>query len=113
MKFFTQHFSLCLTKTGKISRIISDFFCFIKIEVKIVQPIIEFCISNLANGSHKALAKLEKDPNLDVVEYSCLSYCTKCAQSLFALVNGEVVIGETPDELVENIYKFIEENVMF
>ncbi|ANB56169.1 hypothetical protein GFC29_2221 [Anoxybacillus sp. B7M1] len=78
-----------------------------------IQPIIEFCISNLANGSQKALEKLEKDPNLDIIEYGCLSYCGKCGQSLFALVNGEVVTGETPEHLVENIYKFLEENPMF
>jgi uncharacterized protein YuzB (UPF0349 family) len=80
---------------------------------EMMKPIIEFCISNLANGSQKALEKLEKDPNLDIVEYGCLSYCGKCAASLFALVNGEVVQGSTPDELVENIYQFLEENPMF
>jgi uncharacterized protein YuzB (UPF0349 family) len=78
-----------------------------------IQPIIEFCISNLANGSQKALEILEKDPNLDIIEYGCLSYCGKCAQSLFALVNGEVVTGETPEQLVDNIYKYLEENPLF
>ncbi|MDQ0155322.1 YuzB family protein [Robertmurraya andreesenii] len=78
-----------------------------------LKPIIEFCISNLANGSQQALEKLEKDPNLDIIEYGCLSYCGKCATSLYALVEGEVVTGETPDELVENIYRHLEENPMF
>jgi len=79
----------------------------------LLKPIIEFCISNLANGSQQALEKLEKDPNLDIIEYGCLSYCGKCATSLYALVEGEVVTGETPDELVENIYRHLEENPMF
>lgn len=78
-----------------------------------IRPIIEFCISNLASGSQKALEKLERDPNLDIIEYGCLSYCGKCASSLYALVEGEVVTGETPDELVDNIYKHLEENPMF
>lgn len=78
-----------------------------------LKPIIEFCISNLANGSQQALEKLEKDPNLGIIEYGCLSYCGKCATSLYALVEGEVVTGETPDELVENIYRHLEENPMF
>lgn len=78
-----------------------------------IKPIIEFCISNLANGSQKALEILEKDPNLDIIEYGCLSYCGKCDASPFALVNGEAVIGSTPDELVENIYQYLEENPMF
>jgi len=78
-----------------------------------INPLIEFCISNLASGAQKAREKLEKDPNLDIIEYGCLSYCGKCANTLFALVNGEFVSGETPDELVENIYKYLDENPMF
>lgn len=78
-----------------------------------VNPIVEFCISNLANGSQETLEALEKDPNLDVLEYGCLSYCTLCAESLYALVNGEVVEAETPDELTKNIYQYIEENPLF
>ncbi|MCM3440048.1 YuzB family protein [Metabacillus halosaccharovorans] len=78
-----------------------------------MKPIIEFCISNLANGGQAALEKLEKDPNLDIIEYGCLSYCGKCGHSLYALVNGEMVMGDTPDELVENVYTFLEENPMF
>ncbi|MFY4775531.1 YuzB family protein [Metabacillus sp. RGM 3146] len=78
-----------------------------------MKPIIEFCISNLANGSQKALEILERDPNLDIIEYGCLGYCGKCFESLYALVNGEVVAGETHDELVENIYQYLEENPMF
>ncbi|GAA0326650.1 YuzB family protein [Bacillus carboniphilus] len=78
-----------------------------------INPIIEFCVSNLASGAYEALEILEKDPNLDIVEYGCLSYCTQCASSLYALVNGDVVKGETPQELVDNIYAYLEENPMF
>jgi uncharacterized protein YuzB (UPF0349 family) len=78
-----------------------------------VKPIIEFCISNLASGAQKAREELEKDPNLDIIEYGCLSYCGKCAKSLFVLVNGDVVTGEDPDELVQNIYRYLDENPMF
>ncbi|MEC0668230.1 YuzB family protein [Priestia flexa] len=78
-----------------------------------IQPIIEFCISNLASGSQLALEELEKDPNLDIVEYGCLGYCGKCARSLFALVNGDVVAADTPEELVAAIYTHLEENPMF
>jgi len=78
-----------------------------------VNPIIEFCVSNLASGSQKAKEILEQDPNLDVIEYGCLSYCGQCFESLYALVNGDIVTGETADELVENIYTHLEENPMF
>lgn len=78
-----------------------------------MNPIIEFCINNLASGSHKAKEELEKDLDLDVIEYGCLSHCGLCSQSLFALVNGDRVTGETPEELVENVYQHLEENPLF
>ncbi|MBY0096952.1 YuzB family protein [Mesobacillus maritimus] len=78
-----------------------------------MRPIIEFCISNLANGAQKALEQLERDPNLDIIEYGCLSYCGKCARSLYALVNGEPVSADSPDELVEKIYNYLDENPIF
>lgn len=80
---------------------------------KMIKPIVEFCISNLANGSQKALEELEKDPDFDVIEYGCLGYCGQCAHSLYAMVNGEIVEAESPEELVKNVYTFIEENPMF
>ncbi len=61
----------------------------------------------------RTFAKLEQDPNLDVLEYGCLSYCSQCAESLFALVNGEIVEADTPEELTKKIYEFIEENPLF
>jgi uncharacterized protein YuzB (UPF0349 family) len=78
-----------------------------------MKPIIEFCISNLANGAQKALEQLERDPNLDIIEYGCLSYCGKCARSLYALVNGEPVSADSPEELVEKIYQYLDENPLF
>ena len=78
-----------------------------------IKPIIEFCISNLASGAQKAREELERDRDLDVIEYGCLGYCGKCAQSMFALVNGEPVTAETPEELVENIYQYLDDNPMF
>lgn len=75
-------------------------------------PIIEFCSSSLASGTQAVREKLEQDPNLDIVEYSCLSFCGPCARGKFALVNGDMVKGRTNEELLENIYKYIEENPM-
>ncbi|MGE7606050.1 YuzB family protein [Peribacillus frigoritolerans] len=72
-------------------------------------PIIEFCVSNLASGAQEALERLERDPNLDIIEYGCLGYCGRCSSNLYVLVNGEVVFGDTTDELVDKIYKYIDE----
>lgn len=71
---------------------------------------VEFCITNLANGAQKTYEELEKDPEIDVLEYGCMSYCTKCARGFYAVVNGEVVEADTPDELTKAIYQYIEEN---
>lgn len=82
-------------------------------EVIILNPIVEFCISNLANGAQETFETLERDPNIDVLEYGCLSYCTKCAESLYAIVNGEIVQADTAQELTDRIYQYIEENPLF
>ena len=78
-----------------------------------MNPLVEFCISNLANGAQETMEALERDPNIDVLEYGCLSFCTKCANSFYAVVNGEVVEADTPGELTEKIYAYIEENPLW
>jgi len=78
-----------------------------------VNPLVEFCISNLANGAQEAYDALENDPDIDVLEYGCLSYCSLCDQSLYALVNGDIVEADTPEELTKKIYQYIEENPLF
>lgn len=78
-----------------------------------MNPLVEFCVSNLANGAQDAFDILENDPDVDVLEYGCLSYCTKCSETIYALVNGEMVEADTPDELTKKIYQFIEDNPLF
>lgn len=78
-----------------------------------MNPLIEFCVSNLANGAQEAFEILENDPNVDVLEYGCLSYCTRCSETIYALVNGEMVEADTPEELTKKIYQFIEDNPLF
>ncbi|MGP7816312.1 YuzB family protein [Niallia sp. 01092] len=77
-----------------------------------IKPIIEFCLSNLSSGSEDAKEILEKDEDLDVLDYGCLGLCGQCGESLYALVNGEVVTAETSEQLVANVYQFLEENPM-
>ena len=78
-----------------------------------MNPIIEFCISNLGAGGYEAMQVLEQDPELDIVEYGCLDHCGLCAETIYALVNGDVVTAETPDQLVKAIYQYLEDNPMF
>jgi len=90
-----------------------DTICGIKEVRNLFKPIVEFCLSNLSSGSQAAKEILESDDNLDVLDYGCLGLCGQCGEALFALVNGEVVTGETTEELVKNVYMFIEEDPFF
>ncbi|PKE19310.1 YuzB family protein [Macrococcoides caseolyticum] len=78
-----------------------------------MNPIVEFCISNLAKGGQSVFDDLSQDEHLDVLEYGCLTYCGQCNDSLYALVNGDIVTGETPEALKKNIYQHIEETWIF
>lgn len=68
-----------------------------------MRHIIEFCVSNLASGTDKVKEALELYPDLDVVEYGCLGNCGECFTNPYALVNGDIISAETPDELLRKI----------
>lgn len=38
-----------------------------------MNPIVEFCISNMARGSEVVYQTLENDPGVDVLDYGCAS----------------------------------------
>lgn len=76
-------------------------------------PIIEFCLTNIAIYSQAAYEKLMEDDSLDVLEYSCTSNCETCAQTLFCIVEGEIITGNNNEELVANVYKFLEDHPIF
>ena len=67
-------------------------------------PLVEFCISNMAKGGDYVYDKLESDPEVDVLEYGCLNNCGLCSSGLYALVDGEVVEGDTPEDLLSLIH---------
>ncbi|SEN56790.1 DUF1450 domain-containing protein [Lihuaxuella thermophila] len=74
------------------------------------QITIEFCISNLVNGSLSVYYRLKEDfPQLEIRAERCLGYCGRCVNTFFALVDNELVEAETPDELCENIIYTIAE----
>ena len=39
-----------------------------------------------------------------------LANCGMCSSGLYVLVDGDIVEGDSPDDLLNNIYKHIEEN---
>jgi uncharacterized protein YuzB (UPF0349 family) len=72
-------------------------------------PKVWFCEINLENGARPAKETLEQDSNIDVIGYGCLKRCKNlCDRNLYAIVNGEVVVGETSEHLVKNVYKHVE-----
>ena len=71
--------------------------------------IVEFCSSNMLKGSKEVFDTLNQDPEIDVVDYGCLSNCGICSKMFFAYVDGQTVSGETPEQLQARICKHIEE----
>lgn len=68
-----------------------------------MRPIVEFCQSNLGAGTLRVKEELEKDENLDVIDYGCLGHCGECYEYPFALVDGVFIAGKTPKDLLEKI----------
>ena len=67
------------------------------------------CVEH-GKGGDIVYEKLENDPDVDVLEYGCLQNCGMCSSGLYVLVDGDIVEGDSPDDLLNNIYKHIEEN---
>ncbi|WP_038112775.1 DUF1450 domain-containing protein [Tuberibacillus calidus] len=65
---------------------------------------IEICTSNFTEEAEQALAALRDDPALNVIEYTCLDQCDLCYERCFAYVNGELILGETPLDVMERIF---------
>ncbi len=65
----------------------------------IMNPIIEFCISNLKGGDY---VYNQQKPRWAILEYGCLQNCGICSSGLYALVNSDIVEGDSPDDLLQN-----------
>ncbi|WP_407647401.1 DUF1450 domain-containing protein [Gracilibacillus salitolerans] len=71
-----------------------------------------FCVKNLAKGTEQVRQKLLKDPDMDVAEYGCTSYCGICRRYHVAIVNGKPIKADTPDELLDNINDYIDNELI-
>lgn len=72
-----------------------------------MRPLIEFCVNNAPLSAREIL---EQDPELDVIDYSCLGNCGVCYTYAFCIVDGEVVEAETAEDLVKKVYEQIEKS---
>lgn len=68
---------------------------------------IQFCENNYAQGIEPVVQFFEKKDNTTVTVEPCLGYCGDCAMGPFALVNDELIQGNTPEELQQNILEEI------
>ncbi len=55
------------------------------------------------------MQELEANPEYDVIEYGCLGNCGECFTLPYAYVNGDIVAGETPEQLLQAIQESIRE----
>lgn len=74
-----------------------------------MRPIIEFCANNMHHGTDELFEQFEEDPEYDVIEYGCLGNCGLCFATPYAMVNGDVITGETIEELTANIHTKIKQ----
>lgn len=63
---------------------------------------VQFCENNFSHGTEELVDKLKKE-NIDVEVESCLGYCGECAVSPIALVDDELIVADSPEELYESI----------
>lgn len=66
---------------------------------------VEFCAINLGTHSYKVKSIIEKEPDVEVITFGCLKNCSNCFKQQYAKVNGEIVTGDTPELLIENIFQ--------
>lgn len=72
-----------------------------------MKPLIEYCEQNLAKGTKLLLSDNEISESSDAITYSCMHECSLCAQTYFALFEGECITGETPEILLKKMKRAI------
>lgn len=69
---------------------------------------IKFCENNLTHGTDNIITKLvDRHPNIKVVVDGCLGQCGDCASGPFAMVDNELIIAKTSDELYERLEEML------
>lgn len=74
-----------------------------------MRPVIEFCAGNMHHGTDQTMRRLERNPDYDVIEYSCLGNCGECYLFPYAYVNGEIVAAESAEKLYDAIMEKVKE----
>ncbi|MBL0388035.1 DUF1450 domain-containing protein [Tumebacillus sp. ITR2] len=62
--------------------------------------VIDFCNSNLMSFTQELIQSLrEEHPEWNISKYGCLTNCGECSVRPFAILNDDIVAGETVEEL--------------
>jgi len=70
---------------------------------------IEFCENNFGYGTEEVIERIENElDNAKTEVHSCIGFCDDCAASPFALIDGQIIQADTPDDLFEEIKAYIE-----
>jgi len=68
---------------------------------------VSICQSNLeqhfSEDTFSLLGEVLNQPGVETEEYLCQSHCKVCKTSPYAIVNGEMIVGETGEDLLEKI----------
>lgn len=64
---------------------------------------VKFCPCNFEDEMDLVKDKLREDPDVSVWEERCLLYCGQCLVEPFAVINGEDITADSPEELLEEI----------
>jgi uncharacterized protein YuzB (UPF0349 family) len=69
--------------------------------------LIKFCPCNFEDELERVKNEIRQLSNVEVVDERCLNYCGQCLVQPYALVDGENVIADDPEELLPVILKKI------
>lgn len=81
-----------------------------KKEGTVLKNQLEFCMTNLSLGAADAYDVLIERDDVEITESGCTSNCEICECHLFAIVNGEIVLADDADVLLQNVQQELKEN---
>ncbi|WP_394234763.1 DUF1450 domain-containing protein [Niallia oryzisoli] len=70
---------------------------------------VKFCPCNFEDEMEMVKEKLQECEDVSIWEERCLLYCGQCLVEPFAVVNGENITADSPDELLVEIQNCLNE----
>lgn len=71
---------------------------------------IYMCENNINKGINHIIEKLKNNiSDVEIHIAPCLGHCTDCSETFFAVIDSEIVYGDTEKELYDNILAYYNE----